>query len=133
MGADVVVDPTSEDLVEVVRRETGGVGVSLAVDAVTRQFTLKQAFEATHRGGTIVMLGQAPAEDQFPFTPIELKTKGLTFKGASSRGHTFDRAVQWLRRIDFSALIDDCQPMANLNAVFDAMKEGRVGKVVVTP
>jgi len=80
MGADVVVDPTTQDLVEVVRHETDGVGVSLAVDAVTRSFTLKQAFESTHRGGTIVMLGQAPVEDQFPFTPIELKTRGLTFK-----------------------------------------------------
>jgi L-iditol 2-dehydrogenase len=132
MGADVVVDPTAQDLVEVVRAETGGVGVSLAVDAVTRHFTLKQAFDATHRGGTIVMLGQAPAEDQFPFTPIDLKNHGLTFKGASSRGHTFDRAVRWLQRIDFGPLIDDTQPMAQLNEVFRAMKDGRVGKVVVT-
>ena len=132
MGADVVVDPTNEDLVEVVKAETDGVGVSLAVDAVTRHFTLKQAFEVTHRGGTIVMLGQAPAEDQFPFTPIDLKTRGLTFKGASSRGHTFDRALRWLRRIDFGVLIDDARPMADLNEVFGAMKDGRVGKVVVT-
>jgi L-iditol 2-dehydrogenase len=78
MGADVVVDPTTQDLVEVVRAETGGVGVGLAVDAVTRQFTLKQAYESTHQGGTIVMLGQAPAEDQFPFTPVDLKNRGLT-------------------------------------------------------
>ncbi len=133
MGADVVVDPTTQDLVEVVRAETGGVGVSLAVDAVTRHFTLRQAFDATHRGGTIVMLGQAPAEDQFPFTPIELKTKGLTFKGASSRGHTFDRALRWLERIDFGTLIDGCRPMHELNDVFTAMKDGRVGKVLVTP
>lgn len=133
MGADVVVDPSTQDLVEVVRAETGGVGVSLAVDAVTRHFTLKQAFDATHRGGTIVMLGQAPAEDQFPFTPIELKTKGLTFKGASSRGHTFDRALRWLQRIDFGPLIDDRRTLADLNDVFVAMQNGQVGKVVVSP
>jgi L-iditol 2-dehydrogenase len=132
MGADVVVDPTTQDLVEVVRQETGGVGVSLAIDAVTRSFTLRQAFESTHRGGTIVMLGQAPAEDQFPFTPIELKTHGLTFKGSSSRGHTFDRSLRWLQRIDFRPLIDGCRPMADLNEVFGAMKDGRVGKVAVT-
>ena len=133
MGADIVVDPTTQDLLEVVREATGGVGVSVAVDAVTRTYTLKQAIEATHRGGTVVMLGQAPGDDPFPFNPMDLKNRGLTFKGANSRGHTFERALYWLARIDFAPLIDDSRPMAQLNEVFAAMKDGRVGKVVVTP
>ena len=73
-----------------------------------------------------------PISRYTPFTPIDLKTRGLTFKGASSRGHTFERALRWLRRIDFGALLDDARPMADLNEVFGAMKAGRVGKVVVT-
>jgi threonine dehydrogenase-like Zn-dependent dehydrogenase len=132
MGADVVIDPTTTDLVEAVKAETNGIGVSYAVDAVTRSFTLRQAFDSLHKGGTLVMLGQSPADDQFPFTPIEQKSNGIKFLGASSRGHTFERSLRWLERIDFTPLIDDTQPMEKLNDVFTSMKEGKVGKVLVT-
>lgn len=133
MGADVVVDPTEEALAEVVRRESGGYGADVAIDAVTRSFTLKDAIDSVHAGGTVVVLGNMPATDEFPITLFEMKRKGLTLKGSASRGHHFDRALRWLQRIDVAPLLTHHVKMDELNSAMEMLKDGSAGKVVMTP
>jgi (R,R)-butanediol dehydrogenase/meso-butanediol dehydrogenase/diacetyl reductase len=54
IGADVVIDPTQEDVAEAVEKLTDGVGVDAAFDAAGAQETFQTAFHATARGGKVV-------------------------------------------------------------------------------
>jgi (R,R)-butanediol dehydrogenase/meso-butanediol dehydrogenase/diacetyl reductase len=54
IGADVVIDPTQEDVAEAVEKLTDGVGVDAAFDAAGAQETFQTAFRATARVGKVV-------------------------------------------------------------------------------
>lgn len=56
-GADVVVDPSKENVVEQVLKLTGGDGVDSAIEALGAEITLQQAIEVTKAGGTISNIG----------------------------------------------------------------------------
>jgi isopropanol dehydrogenase (NADP+) len=56
-GADVVVDPTAEDVVAGVKALTGGQGVDAAIEALGADTTFQQAVSVTKAGGTISNAG----------------------------------------------------------------------------
>src|SRR5215212_2980067 len=56
-GATDVVDASATDPVEAIRALTGGNGVDVAVEAVGRPETMKQAFFARDLAGTLVQVG----------------------------------------------------------------------------
>jgi len=57
LGANVVVDPASGDVVEAVMQLTGGQGVDVAIEAVGLQATLEAATRVVRRGGTVSSVG----------------------------------------------------------------------------
>ena len=56
LGADVVVDPSEEDVVARVRELTGGEGVEHSFDAAGIEITLTTALAATRKGGTVTII-----------------------------------------------------------------------------
>jgi L-iditol 2-dehydrogenase len=59
-GPDRIVDPTVEDLVGVVRQETGGRGAEIAICANPVADTQRQAVELVRKGGRVVLFGGLP-------------------------------------------------------------------------
>ncbi|WP_068148202.1 alcohol dehydrogenase catalytic domain-containing protein [Rhodococcoides corynebacterioides] len=57
IGADVVVDPTSDDVVDVVSSLTGGLGADVAIEAVGVPETFEQAVTTVRPGGHIANIG----------------------------------------------------------------------------
>lgn len=60
LGADTTVDPTTDDVGEVIGEHTGGRGVDLAFEVVGRNETIDQAVRSTRRGGRTVLVGIPP-------------------------------------------------------------------------
>lgn len=56
-GADVVINGTKEDLVEIVKKETDGYGVDAIIDFTGNQYVINQEVEAAKIAGTIVHVG----------------------------------------------------------------------------
>lgn len=56
-GADVTVDPTSEDALEVVRALTGGLGADVTMEAVGLPETFESAVALVRPGGVVANLG----------------------------------------------------------------------------
>lgn len=56
-GADIVINGTKEDLVEIVKRETDGYGVDAVIDFTGSQYVINQEVEAVKIAGTIVHVG----------------------------------------------------------------------------
>ncbi len=57
LGAEVVLDPSSDDVVAEVRRLTAGNGVDLVIDAVGSETTKHASIAASRDGGAIVWIG----------------------------------------------------------------------------
>ena len=56
IGADVVIDPTQEDVVARVKELTDGEGAEFSFDAAGIQETLTTALHATRKGGTVTII-----------------------------------------------------------------------------
>ncbi|WP_144148771.1 alcohol dehydrogenase catalytic domain-containing protein [Paraburkholderia sp. BCC1884] len=61
-GATVVVDPATEDLVQVARAFSGDRGVDCCLEAAGHESTLQSALDVTRRGGKITILSKMAAD-----------------------------------------------------------------------
>lgn len=64
IGADVVIDPREEDVVERINELTDGVGMDVSFDAAGIQETFQTALHATAKGGTVanIAIWEGPIE-----------------------------------------------------------------------
>jgi alcohol dehydrogenase len=67
MGADVALDFSRVDVVEEVRRLTGGRGADVAVEALGTQGTFESALRCVRPGGTVSSLGVYSGKLQIPY------------------------------------------------------------------
>ena len=57
MGATIAINSSQEDPVEVIKRETGGIGVDVLCEMSGNWRAIKQGFEALRNGGRVSILG----------------------------------------------------------------------------
>jgi threonine dehydrogenase-like Zn-dependent dehydrogenase len=67
MGADVVLDPETTDVVVEVKRLTGGLGADVAIEALGLQATFESALRSVRPGGTVSSLGVYSGTLQVPY------------------------------------------------------------------
>ncbi len=67
MGADVVLDPATTDVVAEVKRLTGGFGADVAIEALGLQVTFENALRSVRPGGTVSSLGVYSGKLQVPY------------------------------------------------------------------
>jgi NADPH:quinone reductase len=79
-GADIVVDYTTEDFVEVVRRVTEGRGVDLVVESVGGE-VLERSFDCLRPGGHLVSVGASSGSSTRRFRLQTLFELGVTVSG----------------------------------------------------
>jgi D-arabinose 1-dehydrogenase-like Zn-dependent alcohol dehydrogenase len=137
LGADIAIDPTTEDVQATILRETGGLGLDIAVDLVGRNDVLMQAQWCIVRGGRLVMVGLS-------LDPLELGP-GLLFGGRaiSLLGHLgyrkqhLDELVTLLARgrLDLSGSISDVMPLSDVADGVRRLseKEGDPVRLIVKP
>ena len=70
MGADVVLDFTKTDVVDDIRRLTGGRGVDVAIEALGTQPTFENALRVLKPGGTLSSLGVYSGKLSVPVEPF---------------------------------------------------------------
>ncbi len=88
-GATHLIDTGKEDVVARVMELTSGAGVDFAFEAIASPPTIAQAFAATAKCGTVVVIGLTPQRfDAIPIAPLQLvlsqKTLMGTLYGASN-------------------------------------------------
>ena len=75
MGADAVLDPSRDEVVEQMADLTDGRGPDVVIDAAGARPTLQQALEAVRHGGRVVLL--AIAWEEVPVLPADWCTRDL--------------------------------------------------------
>lgn len=130
IGVDRVIDPSKEDLEQIIMDETDGVGVDVIADAVG--LLLPDGVKAAKKGASVVCFGLNEAR------PIELMQAQLTFKelkiyGAYIASGTFPLAVTILEHnvLPMQKLITHRFPLKDTQKGFDAMYSGEGLKVII--
>ena len=105
LGADVVVNGREEDIIEVVKKLTRGVGAEVVFECaggnpaqgLAGGVTLGQAFEIVRKNGTIVQLAHVLPGHEVPFELKVLRKKGIHYVGHhSAQQKHFDYAVKMI-------------------------------------
>jgi len=93
LGADVTVDITKEDPVEVIMAETKGRGVDLAVECAGPPETMQQAVAVVRRGGRVVLEGINGGQE-VSFNTDRIVLDEIAIFGGRGSPNCYPRAIQ---------------------------------------
>lgn len=133
LGADLAVDPMSEDPRERLLKETRGIGVDVAFEAVGAVVTAQTAISLPRRSGTVVLVGVPPATAELSLKTYELFERELTIRTSFIRTYEFRRAVELLAVLDVEPLLGTRFPLERVHDAFEAASSRRGVKTLVTP
>ncbi|MDE3090997.1 MAG: Zn-dependent alcohol dehydrogenase, partial [Chloroflexota bacterium] len=131
-GATHVLNTVKEDLIAKVMEITGGAGVDFAFEVIASPATIAQAFAATAKLGTIVVIGLTPAAiDNIPISPLQLvlsqKTLIGTLYGGSNQRVEIPRLLDLYQhgRLKLNELVTKTYSLDEINQGYADMVAGK--------
>ncbi len=133
-GADIVIDPSSQDLEKEVLSLTNGEGVDILLEMSGSSQALLQGLKCVTRGGTVSILGVYSKNVEIPIDEL-ITFKGLKIYGVTGRKmfETWRAADQLLKskKVDLSKVVTHVIPFKEWQKGFELMMNGECGKVVI--
>lgn len=132
LGADVVVDVSRTDLEAVIRGETAGRGVDIAVECAGAASSIASCIRAVKSQGRILQLG-------IPGKPLAVDIDSVIFKAIQFLGcvghslKTWDRAVRILNqgKVDIMPVVTHVLPLSRWKEGFDLCEQKQGIKVLL--
>jgi L-iditol 2-dehydrogenase len=136
-GFDLLVDPTQEDLEQIVRDETGGLGADVAIVTAPAAAPQEQAVTLVRKRGTVCLFASLPVEQrQISLDSRAIHYGELRVVGTSdSTPDDVTQAVQYLAEGTLSAdrLVSHVLALDAVTEAFDLMQSGEALRVVLKP
>lgn len=138
MAADYVINiHDTPDVVQEVKKLTGGVGADYVLEAVGSSKTYEQAFAMLRRGGKIEAFGICAQDDHASLPPYEFVLGEKKVSGSCAGiGNDWGDAITLLKykRVDPSPMFSLVVPLEELeNALLELRTNPRLIKVFVSP
>jgi threonine 3-dehydrogenase len=134
MGAQVTLDPGTDDVVARVRELTAGDGVDLVCEMSGHPSGHAQAFAAARLGGRVNLLGTPNRITEVDFAS-EVIFKGLTLYGVTGRKmyQTWHQMLRFLRagQLNPRPVITHRFPLECIAEAIQVIKDGQAGKVIL--
>ncbi len=136
LGADVVINPLKENVIERVMEETDGMGVDVVTEFSGNKQAIEDAFKYVKPGGKMSMLGITP-----DMITIDLSNdvvfKGITIYGVVGRilfdtWHQVTGLVE-SGKLDLDKIITHTFRLSEIDKGMEVMMSGNSGKVVLIP
>ncbi len=135
LGADILVNPLKENLVEKIMELTDGEGVDNVLEMSGATPALIDGLKAIRKGGILVLLGIFNKDVSLDINELII-FKGITIKGVNGRKmyDTWYRMDGLLRsgKLDLSPIITHRMPMEDIEKGLLLMEEGKAGKVILS-
>jgi 2-desacetyl-2-hydroxyethyl bacteriochlorophyllide A dehydrogenase len=132
-GADRAVDPTKEDLVQVVKDLTGGRGVDVCIEAVGSPKAIEQGFGLIRDRGRMVIVGWPPATSTITISPFQIYRRELDIRGSFFSPYSYNRAMQILPRLKLEPVVTHCFDLSEVGRAIEVMKSQQGIKVLLKP
>ena len=136
MKADLVLDPSKDDVKTMVMDATAGVGVDVMLEMSGHPDAIRTGFSILRRGGRVSLLG-------IPSRPVELNfADDIIFKGATILGINGRRMYQtWYQmqallkagKLDLRPAITDRISMRDFSKGMKRLKTGEASKILLYP
>jgi threonine 3-dehydrogenase len=134
MGAQVTLNPGTDDVVARVRELTGGDGVDLVCEMSGHPSGHAQAFAAARQGGRVNLLGTPNRTTEVDFA-ADVIFKGLTLYGVTGRKmyQTWHQMFRFLRakQLNPAPVITHRFPLECIAEAIQVIKDGQAGKVIL--
>ena len=136
VGADVVINPKSEDVIKRVLEETNGLGVDVVAEFSGHKQAIEQSFKYIKKGGHMSLLGITPDKIEVDLSN-DIVFKGITIYGVTGR-KMYDNwatvsALIESKKIQFDKIVTHVIQMKDFEQAFKIMASGESGKVVMIP
>jgi len=136
MGADVVLDPSTDSIEGIILERTVGGGVDAALEFSGHPNGVHTAFQIVRPGGRVSLLGIPPR-------PVELDlTRDVIFKGLTVQGINGRRMYEtWYQmrsllsqnRLHLEPLFTDRLPLEEFAVGMERLRAGQASKVLLYP
>lgn len=136
LGADVVVDPGCEDVVQRVMDLTGGVGADLAVLCIGVPAMVNQALTVVRKRGRVSIFAGLAGDGASMIAANLIHYREITVVGASNSGRqNFRRAVRLIETgaIDTASLVTHTFPLSQAAEAIEFVAHGDGIKIAVVP
>ncbi len=135
MGADLVLDPTKDDVVTAVKDATDG-GVEVVLEMSGHPQAIRDAIRACRMGARVSLLG-LPTQDVTLDLAEQVIMRGITLQGITGR-RMFDtwyktRALLASGRLDIAPLITHRFALKDYDEAMRVLHGGQCGKIVLLP
>jgi threonine 3-dehydrogenase len=136
MKADVVLDPTSQNVQKEILEHTGGLGVDVVLEMAGHPQSIRTAFDVVRRGGRISLLGLTSKPISLNFSE-DIIFKGITVQGINGRRmyQTWYQMTALLKagKLDLDPVITDRIAMKDFSTAMERLKTGQASKILVYP
>ena len=133
LGADITVDPTSQDIFAVLE-QNGLSRISTVIECVGKTATMKQAIAIAGKKSTVMMFGLTRPSDEIEIKPFEIFKKEITLKASFINPYTQKRALSLIdsKKIDVSSMVYKTISVDELPAILGDKAKRAQGKYIVT-
>jgi 2-desacetyl-2-hydroxyethyl bacteriochlorophyllide A dehydrogenase len=132
IGADVVVDPTSENVIEAGKKLTDGRGFDTVVEAVGKLPLAEQAVEMADYGGTVVWAAMYPFGAKAGVSPAYMYNHELTIRSVFISPYSFPRSMNLLPKLNLKPWIS-IMPLSQISEAFQVLLQGKAIKMLIQP
>jgi threonine dehydrogenase-like Zn-dependent dehydrogenase len=134
MGAEAVLDPSDEELLETVRDLTEGVGVDCALDCSGTVAAERLCLDATRRKGHVAYVGECGQDFPIRISPDLIRT-GITIHGSWHYNlNLYPQIAQVLAESPvIDELISHVLPMSEVQRAFELCASHETAKVILRP
>lgn len=132
LGATHTINPKNQDVVQVAKDLTWGEGVDYAFEAIATPATIGQAYAATGKNGTVVVIGLTPATaESIPIPPLDLvlfqKTLMGTLYGDSQPRYDIPNLLKMydVGKVKLDELVTRTYTLEQINEAYADMLAGK--------
>jgi L-iditol 2-dehydrogenase len=133
LGANVVIDPTRENLHDRVMALTRDRGADLVCEAVGKPELVREAIALTKPTGALQLVGVNPKGATLPIDLFDVHFREIRIGGAFGRGTAFHRALRLMPKLGVKKLVTARFPLDRIDDAFAHATAGRGIKTVITP
>jgi len=133
LGADITVDPVSEDPAKRMKDESDGWGADVAIEAIGKVETVEKAVMSLAPGGRAVLMGVAKHDAFAKVSPIAIMAREWEIIGTNSQTHSFIDAIEILKSGEFPVrtFVSHEVPLSEILEAFEMNRRGESLKTIV--
>ena len=132
-GADILNDPTKDDLSELVKDVTNGYGVKIGAEAVGVPQLVANVSKLIRARGNLVLVGVSPQGSSLPINLYDVHYKEITISGAFGAGDAFGEALETLPNLNFDGVVSGRFPLEKTAEAMEVSASGVGVKYMIAP